>query len=391
MMEKMEWSSLICDKRFGIEQYHDDKKGVRSDFLRDYDRLVFSSPFRRLQNKTQVFPLPGDIFVHIAIIFMTLLSAFLPLSVSGQTVIYKSMSSPNFSDHMTSDQAMIAAMAGMGNTTVSYIGDGVYKLEVTTGKKMLVADFVDGAEVVNNQKVTFRYKISDGHVATITMTPKEIDLGGALKLILIDESAFPGLVKAIRANSSKNSGKSSSPSPEPSGTALGNYDLTPVDAVSYPFGFLPSKTERISDALSLLRQAGWKADITRSSESEMISIISSNQFKIPYRMFGKAVTTMSVWGVAPPGDIMSYDVEINDYKHNWTAEDAETFAKRIVNELKSAGYIDAEVSQLGGYDFYACDLTGNELAVSVSASEGSKVKMLDAYVVRLKMRRKNKL
>lgn len=61
---RMQWDRLICDKRFGLEEYHDDKRGVRSDFLRDYDRLVFSSPFRRLQNKTQVFPLPGSIFVH---------------------------------------------------------------------------------------------------------------------------------------------------------------------------------------------------------------------------------------------------------------------------------------------------------------------------------------
>lgn len=60
----MDWSKLICDKRFGLEEYHDNKRGSRSDFLRDYDRLVFSSPFRRLQNKTQVFPLPGSVFVH---------------------------------------------------------------------------------------------------------------------------------------------------------------------------------------------------------------------------------------------------------------------------------------------------------------------------------------
>lgn len=60
----MHWSRLINDKRFGLEEFHDAKRGVRSDFLRDYDRLVFSSPFRRLQNKTQVFPLPGSIFVH---------------------------------------------------------------------------------------------------------------------------------------------------------------------------------------------------------------------------------------------------------------------------------------------------------------------------------------
>lgn len=60
----MQWSRLISDKRFGLEQYHNPKAGARSDFQRDYDRLVFSSPFRRLQNKTQVFPLPGSIFVH---------------------------------------------------------------------------------------------------------------------------------------------------------------------------------------------------------------------------------------------------------------------------------------------------------------------------------------
>lgn len=61
----MDWSLLINDLRLGLEHYADPKKGnVRTDFRRDYDRLVFSSPFRRLQNKTQVFPLPGSIFVH---------------------------------------------------------------------------------------------------------------------------------------------------------------------------------------------------------------------------------------------------------------------------------------------------------------------------------------
>src|ERR1700756_2877135 len=37
---------------------------ARTSFLRDYDRIIFSSAFRRLQNKTQVFPLPGAVFVH---------------------------------------------------------------------------------------------------------------------------------------------------------------------------------------------------------------------------------------------------------------------------------------------------------------------------------------
>lgn len=60
----MNWDNLICDKRLGMEEFHDNRTHTRSDFQRDYDRLIFSSPFRRLQNKTQVFPLPGSIFVH---------------------------------------------------------------------------------------------------------------------------------------------------------------------------------------------------------------------------------------------------------------------------------------------------------------------------------------
>lgn len=61
----MEWRKLVSDLRYGLEEIPEVKGGVRSDFRRDYDRMIFSSPFRRLQNKTQVFPLPGgSIFVH---------------------------------------------------------------------------------------------------------------------------------------------------------------------------------------------------------------------------------------------------------------------------------------------------------------------------------------
>ncbi|AFK03319.1 deoxyguanosinetriphosphate triphosphohydrolase [Emticicia oligotrophica DSM 17448] len=59
----MNWQTLFSNKRLGAE-HRNAQEHFRTDYMRDYDRLIFSSQFRRLQNKTQVFPLPGAVFVH---------------------------------------------------------------------------------------------------------------------------------------------------------------------------------------------------------------------------------------------------------------------------------------------------------------------------------------
>jgi dGTPase len=60
----MNWEQLLSVKRLGKPSSGKITEESRTEFQRDYDRLIFSSPFRRLQNKTQVFPLPGSVFVH---------------------------------------------------------------------------------------------------------------------------------------------------------------------------------------------------------------------------------------------------------------------------------------------------------------------------------------
>ena len=57
----MDLNRIFTSQRTGN---HGATSASRTDFQRDFDRIIFSSAFRRLQNKTQVFPLPGSVFVH---------------------------------------------------------------------------------------------------------------------------------------------------------------------------------------------------------------------------------------------------------------------------------------------------------------------------------------
>jgi dGTPase len=58
----MNWLQLLSSQR--LSQKVASAEQSRSAFEQDYDRIIFSHPFRRLQDKTQVHPLPEHDFVH---------------------------------------------------------------------------------------------------------------------------------------------------------------------------------------------------------------------------------------------------------------------------------------------------------------------------------------
>jgi len=62
----MNWSDLLSPQRSVDEKKSESLSDsqARSAFEQDFDRIIFSHPFRRLQDKTQVFPLPDEDFVH---------------------------------------------------------------------------------------------------------------------------------------------------------------------------------------------------------------------------------------------------------------------------------------------------------------------------------------
>ena len=76
----MKWEKLLARGRFGDDPGDTPTQVVRSEFEVDYDRIIFSSPFRNLQDKTQVFPLPEHAFVH------TRLTHSLEVSSVGRTL-----------------------------------------------------------------------------------------------------------------------------------------------------------------------------------------------------------------------------------------------------------------------------------------------------------------
>lgn len=60
---RLDWNKLISSKRLGTDAPNL-QADARNEFERDVDRIIFSSAFRRLQDKTQVFPIPKSDFIH---------------------------------------------------------------------------------------------------------------------------------------------------------------------------------------------------------------------------------------------------------------------------------------------------------------------------------------
>ena len=64
MTRAMNWQQLLSSDRFGEPQGSLDLETARTPFHKDYDRIIFSPAFRRLDRKTQVHPLTENDHIH---------------------------------------------------------------------------------------------------------------------------------------------------------------------------------------------------------------------------------------------------------------------------------------------------------------------------------------
>ncbi len=145
----MNWSQLISNKRFGLEALHEIRKEDRTEFQRDYDRLIFSSPFRRLQNKTQVFPLPGSIFVHNRLTHSLEVSC-VGRSLGNDVARLLLQKHPELSDsHLPEIGAIVSAAClahDMGNPPFGHSGEKAIGTYFSEGKGLALKPLVAPAE-----------------------------------------------------------------------------------------------------------------------------------------------------------------------------------------------------------------------------------------------------
>lgn len=144
----MDWQRLITNKRLGQESRHSERHDARTEFKRDYDRLIFSAPFRRMQNKTQVFPLPGSVFVHNRLTH-SLEVASVGRSLGNDVAHKLLLKHPELRSTLVGEIGQIVATAclahDMGNPPFGHSGEKAIQTFFTEGRGREVESLVSPA------------------------------------------------------------------------------------------------------------------------------------------------------------------------------------------------------------------------------------------------------
>ena len=127
-MERMEWKRLLSPRRAREHAGQSRTTDLRSEFEKDYHRIIGSASFRRLQDKTQVFPLDRSDFIRTRLTH-SLEVASLGKSL-GQNIgenILKEGKDPGFTPRMREDISHILECAGLihdiGNPPFGHFGE----------------------------------------------------------------------------------------------------------------------------------------------------------------------------------------------------------------------------------------------------------------------------
>ncbi|NLL78159.1 MAG: deoxyguanosinetriphosphate triphosphohydrolase [Clostridiales bacterium] len=128
----MEWQRLLCGDRIRMYKGSGNSGDLRTEFEKDYHRIIGSASFRRLQDKTQVFPLDKSDFVRTRLTHSLEVSSF--AKSLGQNIskkILQDIKDPSFKESYQADICDILQCAGLlhdiGNPPFGHFGETVIR------------------------------------------------------------------------------------------------------------------------------------------------------------------------------------------------------------------------------------------------------------------------
>ena len=124
----MDWNKLLCKDRIRSFQKSTISRDLRTEFEKDYHRIIGSASFRRLQDKTQVFPLDKSDYVRTRLTHSLEVSSFAKsLAQNVGEKIIRENKDINFTSKSKEDISNILQCAGLlhdiGNPPFGHFGE----------------------------------------------------------------------------------------------------------------------------------------------------------------------------------------------------------------------------------------------------------------------------
>lgn len=188
MKKVMEWEKLLSKDRL-CSDGEEDKSSGRSPFQRDFDRVAFSSAFRRLQDKTQVHPLAESDYIRTRLTHSIETSCVARSlgSIVGEEII-KTHSLQN--DYSPADIGAIVAAASLahdiGNPPFGHSGEDAVKHWFRTSP--LAKSMLEKLE--NNQKTDFSNFEGNAQGFRVLTRLQRPDNDGGMQLTYATLAAF---------------------------------------------------------------------------------------------------------------------------------------------------------------------------------------------------------
>jgi len=174
----MEWSTLLSSKRAREYTSRPNRTStdLRSEFEKDYHRIIGSASFRRLQDKTQVYPLDQSDFIRTRLTHSLEVSSFaksLGQNIGENILQYKNDS--GFTHQMKEDICNILQCAGLihdiGNPPFGHFGELAIREWFVRNISHLTYKDTTVAKVLNDQMQADFYNF-EGNAQALRLVTK---------------------------------------------------------------------------------------------------------------------------------------------------------------------------------------------------------------------------